>query len=165
MSLTETVAEYLANISPEIATLLIAALPFGELRGALPIAITVFKLPILAAYFWSVAGNMLPVFFILWLIGPLSHWLSIRSKMVKNFFDWFFERTHKKTNSKIQQYGAIALVLFVAIPLPFTGAWTGSVAAYLFGIKKRVAMPLIYIGVLISGFIVSLLTVGAVSIF
>lgn len=164
MNIVDSIAVYLANIPPQLATALIASLPFGELRGALPVGVTVFGLPVGAAYFWSVIGNAVPVFLILWLIGPISNWLSERSETFKKFFDWVFDHTHKKTNSKIQQYGSIALVLFVAIPLPFTGAWTGSIAAYLFNIPKQVAMSLIILGILISGLIVSLLTVGATSV-
>ncbi|MEA3272679.1 MAG: small multi-drug export protein [Patescibacteria group bacterium] len=146
----------------EIITFLVAMTPVGELRASLPLAIEVFNMPIWKAYLLSVAGNIVPVFLILWLIGPISNFLR-RFKIFDKFFTWLFARTRRKTEGKYAVYGELALILFVAIPLPITGAWTGSLAAFLFGVPKKRAIPLIVIGVIIAGFVVTLATLGVVS--
>ena len=139
-------------------TFLLAMTPIGELRVALPVALLVYNLHWFWAYFISVIGNMIPVIFLLLLLGPVSQWLSKELGSFKKFFDWLFERTRKKSTERIEKYGAIALVSFVAIPLPFTGAWTGAIVAFLFNIPFKKAFPLIFLGVLMSGAIMLLLS-------
>ena len=156
--------EIFKSISPEWATFLIAMLPIAELRAAIPIALGVYKLSVITSYFLAVAGNLLPVIFILWLLEPFSRWLSKHFKIFKKFFDWLFERTRKRFADKYERWGLFALVIFVAIPLPVTGAWTGSVAAFLFGISFRKAFPLVTLGVLIAGVVVTIISLGAKSI-
>ncbi|MBU2617583.1 MAG: small multi-drug export protein, partial [Euryarchaeota archaeon] len=94
----------------------------------------------------------------LWL-EPVSNHLR-RYKSWDKFFDWLFTRTHRKHNERFEKYGAIALSLFVAVPLPVTGAWTGCAAAFVFGIKFRHALPAILLGVLIAGVVVTLTCLG-----
>jgi uncharacterized membrane protein len=79
------------------------------------------------------------------------------------FFEWLFARTRKRSGA-LEKYGAIGLVLFVAIPLPVTGAWTGSAAAFLFGIPFRKAFPIILLGVMIAGGLVTAAVLGGVSL-
>jgi len=139
-------------------TFLLAMTPIGELRVAIPVALAIYKMPWVLAYVISVIGNLIPVVFLLLFLGPVSEWFSKKSKICQKFFNWIFEKTRKKTTSRIEKYGAIALVSFVAIPLPFTGAWTGSIASFLFGIPFKKAFPLTVLGVLLSGVIMLLLT-------
>lgn len=157
-------AEIFKSISPEWATFLIAMLPIAELRAAIPVALGAYGLPVFTSYLLSVAGNLFPVIFILWLLDPFSRWLSKHFKFFKKFFDWLFERTRKRFATKYEKWGLLALVAFVAIPLPITGAWTGSVAAFLFGIPFRKALPLVTLGILVAGVIVTLISLGAKSI-
>ncbi|MBU0612512.1 small multi-drug export protein [Patescibacteria group bacterium] len=157
-------AEIFKSIPPEWATFLIAMLPIAELRVSIFVALGAYDLPVLTSYIISVAGNLFPVVFILWLLEPFSRWLSKHFKFFKKFFDWLFERTRKRFAEKYEKWGLLALVLFVAIPLPVTGAWTGSVAAFLFGIPFRKALPLVTLGVLIAGVVVTLISLGARSI-
>ncbi len=150
--------------SPQIVTVIIASLPIFELRGAIPVAIGAFKLSVKDAYVLSIIGNLIPVFPILIFLEKLSQYLMKQFVWADKFFNWLFTRT--KTKSKIvQRYKAIGLILFVAIPLPITGAWTGSVAAFLFGIKRRYAFPAIACGVIIAGVVVTLVTLGVIKIF
>ncbi len=158
----ETILEFLRNFhfSKEVITFLISTLPIFELRGAIPIAVLQFNMPIIKAYFLSVAGNLLPILPILYFLEPIRKLLS-KIKFMKRFFDWLYERTYKKSR-KVMKYGAIGLTLFVAIPLPITGAWTGAVAAILFEVPPKYAFPSIILGVLIAGLVVSLVTLGFV---
>ncbi len=147
----------------ELTVLLVSALPVSELRGAIPLAIGEFNFSVYKAYTLSVVGNMLPVIPILLLLETVSKWLSRKSKLAERFFSWLFARTQKRS-SLVEKYGAIGLILFVAIPLPVTGAWTGCVASFLFGIRRRWASICIGIGVMIAGVIVTLLTKGIIHI-
>jgi uncharacterized membrane protein len=152
-------AEWFADFPSQIATFLIAMIPVGELRGAIPIAIHVYDMPWWSAFFWAVLGNAFVVALILLLLEPVSK-ILMRLKIFKRFFDWLFERTRSKHSERFEKWGALALVTFVAIPLPITGGWTGSVAAFVFGKPFKKAFPLIFLGLLIAGVIVTALSLG-----
>lgn len=153
------------GVPKELATVLTAMTPIGELRAALPIALTVYEMPFWQAYLFSVIGNMIPVALIIWFFDPVAEFLMKHSKFFKKFFEKLFERTRTKHSEKFERWGALALITFVAIPLPVTGAWTGSLAALLFGVPFKKAFPTILAGVMIAGFIVAGLTVGIDSVF
>ena len=153
------------DFPPEIATLIIASLPIAELRGAIPVGIGIYKLDPLLVYILSVVGNIIPAFFILWLIGPASGYLMQRFGWAHSFFEWLFARTRHKFVKKYEKWGHLALIIFVAIPLPLTGVWTGSLAAFLFGIPKKVSLALLTVGAALAGVIVSATTLGLINIF
>jgi uncharacterized membrane protein len=88
----------------------------------------------------------------------------MRFDFLKRFFNWWFARTRKHSEI-VEKYEALGLMLFVAIPLPMTGAWSGCVAAYLLGIKFRYAFPAIVLGVGVAGVIVTMTTIGIIKIF
>lgn len=153
----------LFSASPhEITTIVLAMLPISELRGAIPYAITVGKMPWPEAYVISVVANFIPVIPILFLVGPVSEYLR-RFRRCDRFFGWLFARTRRK-GRLIERFEVIGLIVFVAIPLPVTGAWTGSVAAFLFGVRKRVALPAIFAGIAIAGVIVTLASLGLIRV-
>lgn len=141
-------------MTPEIQTFFLAMTPFGELRFSLPIALSVYNLDLVSAYFISIIGNLIPIVLLLLFLEPVSSRLSKNFKIFEKFFTWLFEKTRKKYNSQMEKYGYPALVLFVAIPLPITGGWTGSLIAFLFAIPFKKAFPLISLGVIIAGLIV-----------
>ncbi|MBU4332379.1 small multi-drug export protein [Patescibacteria group bacterium] len=148
----------------QIYTLLTAMLPVAELRGSIPLALTVYNLSPIQAYIWSIIGNMLPIFFLLWFWGTLAQWLIKKSPFANKFFTWLFERTRRRAHKKFEKYGHLALIIFVAIPLPITGAWTGSMAAFLFGVPYWKAVLYIFCGVLIAGIVVTLASLGVITI-
>ena len=153
-------------MSPEeiLKVLLIAASPIVELRGAIPMAIITFGFPWYHALLLAIIGNLLPVPFILLFLDAATRLLS-KVALFNRILNWLFERTRRRGRI-IERYKRIGLVLFVAIPLPVTGAWTGSLAAVLFGLNLRHAFLSIFIGVVIAGVIVTCLSllgwVGAV---
>lgn len=147
-------------LSPELATLLIAMLPIIELRGAIPIAIGVYDLSVSQAVLWSVIGNMIPVFFLVFLLEKVAGYLQQRFIWAQKFFDWLYQRSLRKFNGHYEKYGALGVLLFVAIPLPMTGVWTASIASFLLGLRSRVVIPYMLIGVLIAGAIVTAISVG-----
>ncbi len=151
------------NLPPELATFIISMLPVSELRGAIPVAIGVYHLSPLQAYAIAVIGNIIPVIFILKYIEPVSKYLMSKSKGFNLFFTWLFERTRRKYNGKFEKWGALALITFVAIPLPITGGWSGAIAAFVFGIPFKKALSLISLGIMIAGVIVMGLSLGVLT--
>jgi uncharacterized membrane protein len=117
-------------------------------------------------YWWqafpiAIIGNMLPVPFVLLFFKHVEKWLR-NFKSWANLMDWLFERTRRRADAKIRRYEHIGLLLFVAVPLPFTGAWTGSLIAYLFGLNFTRSLLTIFVGVIIAtlSMVVLTLTVG-----
>ena len=153
--------EYITNslvaFNKEIAVIVLAALPVSELRGAIPLALAMGFSP-WKAYALSFIGNMIPVMPVLFFMEPLSTRLR-RIKIFEKFFNWLFERTRKKA-SLVEKFEALGLILFVAVPLPVTGAWTGCIAASIFKIRFRYAFIAIMSGVAIAGIIVLSLCIG-----
>jgi len=152
------------DFPPQLATLLISMLPVSELRGAIPVAIGVYDLDVVTAYVLAVVGNMIPAVFLLWLLGPVSGYLIANFRWAERFFDWLFSRTRHKFSGKYARWGELALVIFVAIPFPVTGVWTGCVAAFIFGIEKKRSLVLIGLGAMVAGLIVTLATMGVISL-
>lgn len=150
---------------PELKTLLISMLPIGELRVAIPVGMAVYNLPFWSAFLWSFIGNIIPIFFVIWGLDLLINKFAIRRIYFFNkFFNWFFERTRRKHTKNFERWRDLALMIFVAIPLPGTGAWTGSLIAYVFGIPLKRAFLSIASGVLIAGIIVTLITLGIINL-
>ena len=152
------------GFSKELVVLIISALPIFELRGAIPVAINLFHFPWYYAFLLAIIGNLIPVPIILLCLNAIVRYLS-KVSFFDRFFRWLLERTRKR-GSIVERYERIGLALFVAIPLPFTGAWTGSLVAVLFGFSFKHAMLAIFVGVLVAGIIVTCLSllgwVGAV---
>lgn len=148
--------DWIFKLPKEISIIVVGMLPIFELRGAIPLGFY-FKLPIFKTFFLAVLGNLIPVIPLLLFLKPISEYLH-KFFIFKKFFNWLFERTRKRAEI-VQRYEAVGLAIFVAIPLPLTGAWTGAIAASLFKIKFRYAFFSIVIGVFIAGLFVSLLCV------
>ncbi len=144
------------GFAKELVVLFIAALPILELRGAIPIAINMFGLPWYSALSLAVIGNLLPVPFILLFLDTASRLLS-KIGFFERMLHWLFERTRRR-GRVVDKYERIGLALFIAIPLPATGVWTGSLTAVLFGLKFKHAFLSIFIGVFIAGIIVTCLS-------
>ena len=147
------------GLSPEAVVALLAMLPVSELRGAIPVALGVYSMDPFKAYAIAVLGNILPVVPLLLFFGPAERSLR-RVPQADSFFEWLFARTRRNAGDNIQRYGTLGLAIFVAIPLPATGAWTGALAAYLFGIRFWRSFAAICLGVLLAGVIVTLASLG-----
>jgi len=148
----------------ELIVVLIAMLPLAELRVSIPIAIYAFELDPFTAFYLSVIGNMIPVIPLLLFLEPVSNYLR-RWRIGDIFFTWLFERTQRKHNANFEKYGSIGLAIFVGIPLPVTGAWTGCAAAFVFGFKFKNALLAILAGVIIAGAVVTTLTYMGIKLF
>lgn len=161
-------AESLANwfidvfdgkISPEWIVFIISLFPILELRGGL-IAAGLLNIPFAKAFLICFIGNMLPVPFILLFIRKIFEVLK-RAKPFRKIVDKM-ERKADKNGDKIRKYELWGLLLLVAIPLPGTGAWTGALVAAMMDMSLKRSLPVIAIGVVIAGLIVSAVMYGIV---
>lgn len=144
----------------------LALLPISELRGAIPFALG-NGLPLLFTYFFAVFLNAL--------VGPLVylflstiHRVLVKLRWYRTFFDSFVEKNRHKVEDKIIKYGYAGITLFVAIPLPITGAYTGTLVAWLMGLDAKKTFISVLAGVVISGIIVTIISyygIAAFSIF
>jgi uncharacterized membrane protein len=132
---------------------LISAAPISELRGGIPTGLFEFDLSWYSVFLVSFLGNLLPVPFLLLFLDPLSKYLS-RIKIFDRVLEWLFKRTRRRGRT-VERYGRIGLTLFVAVPLPVTGAWTGALVAFLLGMEFKHAFLSIALGVFIAGVIVT----------
>jgi uncharacterized membrane protein len=149
-----TLQELIHN--PKWITFLISMLPIAELRGAIPWGITYGELPWTTAVIYSIAGNFLITIPILKILGPLTNW-SRQYSILDHFFNWLFARTRRK-GKLIESLEFWGLIIFVGIPLPVTGAWTGAAAAYVFGLPFYRSLLAIFLGILMSATIVTIIT-------
>ena len=157
----DAVYNFFSNMPAELATFLLAMLPITELRGSIPFAIGYFDMAPWLAFVISIFGDIIPAILIVSFLKPTATWLSKHSCIFEKLFNWWFNRVMKNFEKKYLKYGVWALLIFVAIPLPVTGAWSGSVASFLLEIPRKKALLFISGGVIIAGIIVTLLSTGA----
>ena len=146
------ILDWLKDLPNEYIVVILGFLPISELRGAIPVGLSL-GMGMAKAFWLAVLGNTIFIAPALFLFAPVSGYLR-KFPLWARFFNWLFERT-KKNSDSIQKYEALGLAIFVAIPLPMTGAWSGVVAASLFKIRFRYAFISIVAGVLGAGLIVS----------
>ncbi len=135
-------------------------MPLIELRGAIPIG-AALGLPWLANFTVSVVGNMLPVPFILLFIRHVLSWMKT-TRRLHVIAEWLEEKAQKNT-TKVLKYATFGLMLFVGIPLPGTGAWTGALVAALLNMRMKYSLPSIFAGVVLAAFIMSGISYGFLS--
>lgn len=171
----ENVIDFLKSV-PEIWVLLISLVPFIELRGAIPVG-AALGLPFYSNFPLAVLGNMLPVPFILLLMPKILDFLA-KFKFFKPFVLWMKKKadkhrakvvgdsddslddSEKLPKMKMTKGIFIALMLFVGVPLPGTGAWCGSLIASLFNVDKKYSFLAVLLGVILSGIIMTLASYG-----
>lgn len=161
--------EYIYNLAqtlpPELAVVLLSITPITEIRLSIPFAMQVYGFTPYQAMFWSVLGDAIPAALLVYYLGPISRFLMKRSSMARRFFAWLFSKTRQKFPEDYSNLGKIALMLFVALPFPGFGAWSGAIAAWLFDMKKTEALIFILLGIILAALAVTGLSVGIFSIF
>ena len=151
------------NLGEMFFTMLVSMVPIIELRGGVPFG-TALGLPPGQALVASIIGNMIPIPFIIVYIRRIFHWMRRRSPRLNALVDKLEKKAHLK-GQKVTKYKYIGLWLFVAIPLPGTGAWTGALIAALLDMPLRKSIPSIFLGVVTAGLIMTFVTGGVVAIF
>lgn len=143
-------------------TMLMSMVPVVELRGGIPFGVAL-GLDIWPAYIAAVIGNMLPVPFIIIFIRRIFQWMRVHMPRLNSLVDKLEQKAHLKGRI-VTKYKYLGLMIFVAIPLPGTGAWTGSLAAAFLNMRLRKAIPSVFLGVLIAGVLISAITFGVTSL-
>ena len=144
-------------------TVLVSMIPVIELRGGIPFGVGV-GLPVWLAYLAAIIGNMLPVPFIVVYIRRIFQWMRRHLPRLNHLVTRLEQKAHLK-GRMVTKYKYLGLAIFVAIPLPGTGAWTGALAAAFLDMPLRKALPSIFAGVLVAGIAISILTFGVASLF
>lgn len=159
------IAQYIADLGggAAFATFIVSMLPIVELRGAIPIGVA-FGLPVWQAALISIIGNIIPAPFIIAFIRVIMDWLRTKSRTMQRFVEWLERKGTGPKADQVRKAEFWGLMFFVGIPLPGTGAWTGSLVAAMLDIRMKRALPPIILGVLMAAVIVSLATAGVVHI-
>ncbi len=146
-------------------TFLLSVLPISEIRGSLIYALANVDhtfWDMLSVYLLSVVGNFLPAPFVMLLFRPLVKWFK-KTKWFGGMAHWLEERTKRKADG-LKAASAWALMIFVAIPFPTTGAWTGAMIASLLDMRFKYALPAILLGIMIAGVVMTLLVTGVLNL-
>lgn len=143
-------------------TVLVSMIPVVELRGGIPFGVAA-GLPVWAAFLAAVIGNLIPVPFIIVYIRRIFQWMREHMPRLNRMVDALERKAHLKGN-RVNKYKYLGLAIFVAIPLPGTGAWTGSLAAAFLDMPLRRAIPSVVAGVLVAGMAISILSYGIASL-
>ncbi len=149
-------------LSPEWLVFLLAMLPLGELRIAIPVGLAMGMDP-MATLFYALVGNFLPILPIVILLPKMFDWLY-RFRIMQPFMDKVVNRAREKGKA-LERKGALGLILFVGIPLPGTGVWSGCLVSYLLGMRKRYAVVSIIIGMVLAGVLFTLSGTGLMKAF
>lgn len=152
-------SEFFAKFSRELWVMFISMVPVIELRGAIPVGCANGLSPIVN-FIFAVIGNMIPVPFILLLFAFVLEWMKkCNIKFIQKPALWI-ENKLMRGSAKVEKYKLLGLFILVAIPLPGTGAWTGAGVAAILGLKFKHAFPMILLGVIVAGIIVTLISYG-----
>lgn len=146
-----------------LLTVLVSMVPVIELRGGIPFGVAA-GLPVWMAFVAAVIGNIIPAPFIIVFIRRIFAWMRRRMPRLNSVVDKLERKAHLKGKT-VTKYQYLGLAVFVAIPLPGTGAWTGALVAAFLDMRLRKAMPAIILGVVAAGLIISILTYGVASLF
>lgn len=131
---------------------IISMMPWIELRGSIPVGIIKYGLNPVSVFIIAYIANIIIIVPAFWFLDLFFDLARKHSKIVQSFID----RTHRKARPYVEKYGMLGLTLFVGIPLPGTGAYSGALAAHIFGIKNKKAVLAIMAGVFIAGVVITL---------
>lgn len=155
----EAIITFFVGMPKELATFFMAMLPITELRASIPIAILKYNLSPWTAFSLSVLGNTLAGSLVLLLIEPITKIIIEKVGFINKLWTKYIDRLHKKHKKSFEKWEAVALIFFIAIPLPMTGAFSGAIVASIFQIPPKKAIPYIFLGCFIAGTIVTAVTV------
>ena len=164
MRVTEFFVNLLSFLTDEVIVFIVSMVPLIELRGSLPVAVLWFDLPPWSAFLLAYPASLIPAPFIILLIRRIFTWLE-KITFFKKIIDRVIHRTQEKHHEKIEKYGYLGLFIIVAIPLPGTGVWSGSLVAALFQLKFKKALLMIVLGNLVAALAIMGIMLGITSFF
>lgn len=159
----EALVDFLGPVGRELSLIIVSMIPLIELRGAIPLGINVLGMPPLEVFLLCVIANCVPIPFIIFLIKPIFRWLKrfrIFNKIITKLEGIADKKSGKITAYKYEMLG---LFLFVGVPLPGTGAYSGALIAALLNMRIKNAFPAIVLGVIAAGVLVTLISSGALA--
>lgn len=142
----------------------LAAAPISEVRGALPVALHVFHMPLAEAIATAFLGNLAAAALVAYSLGPIMRLLARRIPFVHKFADIWLVRAREKVRKEVEKYGVAGLILFIGIPLPLTGAWTGAAGGILLGMTRRKVLIASAAGIIVSAAIVLAVDFGIIKL-
>ena len=149
----------------ELVVVLTAMTPIGELRAAIPLGVITYDLSWPLVLVLAIAGNLIPVPIIIFGLRAVGSRLERRTDVIGRLLRWRTERIEEKWGERVRKYGFTAVMLIVAIPLPLTGAWTGSLAVYVLRVPLRTGLVAIASGIVVAGIVVTILTQAGIELF
>lgn len=161
----QSIISAFSGFPPELATFLVAMTPVLEQRVALPMAIIGFKMPVWEALAITLAGNLLPVTALLYFADSFNNWVKKNSgtffgrKWIKHL------REAQDKFARYEKYGLLGLALFIALPIPGSGIFTGAMLAFLMGVPFKHSVPYIWAAVIGSSFVTMFISIGIEKIF
>ena len=160
---TQFILDTLSFLGSEMIVFVVSMMPLIELRGAIPIGLFLGLDPVLV-FFLTFLASLIPGPFIILLIKKVFDFLE-RFKFFEKLIDRIIRRNQEKHREKIEKYGYVGLLIIVAIPLPGTGVWSGSLAAALFDLKFFKAMLMIILGNLMAAMVIMMVSLGVINLF
>ena len=161
-ALAEKMTALLGDLPPILIPFIISMIPILELRGGL-IAASILQIPMWQAIGICILGNILPIPFILLFIEKILNWMEgCKIGWMRKLALWLKERGTGKKADKIRQFEFLGILLFVGIPLPGTGAWTGSLIASLLHVSRKKSVPAIFLGLIMATIIMCLISYGGI---
>lgn len=157
-AIQHAIIEWFSWFPAHWAVFLLSMIPITEIRASIPLGITVFGMGVFEAVLWGVLGNVLAGVLVLLVVEPLMWHVIKHSKTIEKLWHTYVEKIKTTNTKRFEKWGSVILVSFVAIPLPMTGVFTGAVAASIFQIPVKKAVPLLFLGSLISSCIIVALT-------
>lgn len=157
----EIVIEAVSSLSHESATFLLAMIPITELRASIPIAVIGYEMEPVKACILSILGNVLSGTLVFIFVDKIFDFFLKKIDWLNKIWEKYIHRIQNKNVEKFEKWGAFALITFVAIPLPLTGIVTGAVAASIFDVPFKKAVPLLAVGSVIAGILVTIISVFA----
>lgn len=161
----DSATQFFSGFSPELATLLMAMTPVGELRLALPVAILGYHMPIWRAVILAIIGNSIPPVVILLFSDKFHRYIEKKSGFFAGKWVKALAHAQNKFAGDYAKWGLFGLMFFIGVPLPGTGAWTGALAAFVFGIPFKKSWPYVLGGIFLSAFLTLLITIGVQNVF
>lgn len=158
--MTDVIVSWFANVPSWLATMLLSALPVTELRATIPVAITLWDIEPMSALLLALIGNALPFLPIFYGFMAFRHLAERRFPWMVTWLDRLLEKAHRKVGSNFEKYGTLGLALFVAIPLPGTGVWMGTLAGVALKLSLKQTAAGVLGGMVLMGLIVLALTLS-----
>ena len=154
----------LEQMPDELVVILTAMTPVSELRGAIPLGVITYDLSWPRVLVLAIVGNLIPVPIIILGLRRVGTRIERRDDLIGRLLRWRTSRIEKKWGERVRRYGFTAVMLIVAVPLPLTGVWTGSLAVYALRVPLRTGLTAIAAGVVIAGIIVTILTQAGIEL-